>query len=429
VNPLQTIHPLRLGLIFLLIFVLVSLLLWVGQVMVLFLLASLFAYVLAPLVRRMSHWQIGRFHLGRGTSILILYAVFLLVLGLSGRLMGPALGKEFNHLLKDMPSLLVSLEKNYLVPLDNTLQDWLKPFAPEEPESPAPPLKAPMDGQAQTEQTVDTVTPPPSPWSPLLENYTFQIRPQGEGWVASPQRRKAGTSAEKPEKDPSVSPLQRLKGALGTNMIQWADMARRQVASVASIVFNTFMVMMIAAFILVNPKRINLFIQNLLPAAYHNDYWNWLKGMDEGLSGVVRGQIIIALLNGALTGVGLFLLSIPFAFTLSIIATLCSVIPVFGVLISSIPIVVLALTHSLSSALLMIGWILGIHFLEGNFFNPKIMGDTAKIHPALIVLALLVGEHAGGMVGALLAVPVYSILQSTFFFFLQSAEKLEHSGT
>jgi len=68
-----------------------------------------------------------------------------------------------------------------------------------------------------------------------------------------------------------------------------------------------------------------------------------------------------------------------------------------------------------------------IHFLEANFLNPKIMGSASKIHPVVVVFALIAGENAYGIAGALLAVPAASILQSCFRFFvldrqLESAE-------
>ena len=62
----------------------------------------------------------------------------------------------------------------------------------------------------------------------------------------------------------------------------------------------------------------------------------------------------------------------------------------------------------------MLVWIIGIHQLEANLLNPKIMGDAAKIHPVLVVFSLLVGEHFFQTVGALLAVPCMSIAQSVF---------------
>ena len=65
----------------------------------------------------------------------------------------------------------------------------------------------------------------------------------------------------------------------------------------------------------------------------------------------------------------------------------------------------------------VLAWIIGIHLVEANFLNPKIMGDAAKIHPVLVVFALIAGEHSYGLVGALFAVPVASIIQTIFVYY------------
>jgi predicted PurR-regulated permease PerM len=59
-------------------------------------------------------------------------------------------------------------------------------------------------------------------------------------------------------------------------------------------------------------------------------------------------------------------------------------------------------------------WIIGIHQIEANILNPKIIGVAAKIHPVLVIFSLLVGEHFYGLWGALFAVPTLSITQSVF---------------
>ena len=68
-------------------------------------------------------------------------------------------------------------------------------------------------------------------------------------------------------------------------------------------------------------------------------------------------------------------------------------------------------------AVVMTLWIVGIHFLEANFLNPKIIGAATKIHPVLVIFALFFGEATYGLVGALLAVPVLSTVQVLFLFF------------
>ena len=91
-----------------------------------------------------------------------------------------------------------------------------------------------------------------------------------------------------------------------------------------------------------------------------------------------------------------------------------SIIPIFGSILSTIPAVAIGLTQDVWTALWVLLWILGIHQVEANLLNPKIIGVAARIHPALVVFALLVGEHFFGLWGALLGVPVLSVSQSVF---------------
>ena len=65
----------------------------------------------------------------------------------------------------------------------------------------------------------------------------------------------------------------------------------------------------------------------------------------------------------------------------------------------------------------MVAWIVGIHFIEANFLNPKIIGTAAKIHPVLVIFSLILGEKSYGLIGALFAVPVLSIISVVFMFF------------
>jgi predicted PurR-regulated permease PerM len=125
----------------------------------------------------------------------------------------------------------------------------------------------------------------------------------------------------------------------------------------------------------------------------HDSTERLLARLNRGLSGVIRGQIAICVINAILTGLGLLLLDVKFALLLAILAGFGSLVPIFGTIVSSIPALFIALTQSVATAVLLVFWILGIHFIEANILQPKIMGSAAKIHPAIIILALLAGEH------------------------------------
>jgi len=178
---------------------------------------------------------------------------------------------------------------------------------------------------------------------------------------------------------------------------------------------------MVAAYLLIDVERVKAFMRSLVPQMHQDGYDQLLGHVDRGLSGVIRGQLIICVVNGLLTTVGLFVFQVKYALLLGMVAGAMSFIPVFGSILSSVPIVIVAIASgrqgvSLSTGLGVLAWILGIHFLEANLFNPKIIGTAAKIHPVVVVFALLVGEETGGLIGALLAVPIASIVQAVFMF-------------
>ncbi|HET6284907.1 MAG TPA: AI-2E family transporter, partial [Polyangia bacterium] len=182
-----------------------------------------------------------------------------------------------------------------------------------------------------------------------------------------------------------------------------------------------FLVLMVAAFILIDMQRVKAFLRSLVPDTYQGDYDRIIVGVDHGLSGVIRGQLLICIINGVLTYIGLTIFRVKFPLLLAGIASIMSLIPIFGSILSSIPIVAIALISSgnfdLRQGLYVLAWIIGIHLVEANFLNPKIMGDAAKIHPVLVVFALIAGEHSYGLVGALFAVPVASIIQTIFSYY------------
>jgi len=98
-----------------------------------------------------------------------------------------------------------------------------------------------------------------------------------------------------------------------------------------------------------------------------------------------------------------------------------SIVPIFGSITSAIPAVMIGLTQGWWTAISVLIWIIGIHQIEANLLNPKIIGTAAKIHPVLVVLALITGEHFFGIWGALLAVPVLSLTQGVFNHFRYEA--------
>jgi len=224
--------------------------------------------------------------------------------------------------------------------------------------------------------------------------------------------------------------LRDLSSQARTQLGDVVALSRALITGTLKTLFFFVLLFMLTAFMSMDGPRIVRWLESLVPAAWRGDLRRLLHGIDAGLSGVVRGQLTIMVVNGFLTLAGLLALRVPFAFALGALATLLYVVPIFGTILSSVPIVLVALTTGgLGRALLALGWILVIHALEAYVLNPKIMGDATRIHPVLIVLALVIGERTAGIVGALLAVPVASVFVAVFRFLHRKLAELDARAT
>lgn len=126
------------------------------------------------------------------------------------------------------------------------------------------------------------------------------------------------------------------------------------------------------------------------------------------LGRALEAQLSIAIVNSALTALGLSLLGLSKSVAfLSVIVFLCSFIPVAGVFISSAPIALIALqTAGVKVMFFSLGLIVAIHMLEGYVLNPKIYGSFMRINPVIVLMILTVGGKLFHLWGLILGVPV-----------------------
>jgi predicted PurR-regulated permease PerM len=171
-------------------------------------------------------------------------------------------------------------------------------------------------------------------------------------------------------------------------------------------IFRLMLIFVISIFILVDANSIIRSFFRIIPLEYHAFSLLLINSMNKGIVNILIGQISICLINSVLTLIGLLVLDIDYAFLLSSIAGLLSFIPIFGSIISTIPIVIVAITKSIATSMWAIVWIFFIHSLEANLLNPKIIGSLSKLHPTLVILSLVIGEYKYGIIGALIAIPL-----------------------
>ncbi|MEI9950558.1 MAG: AI-2E family transporter [Pseudomonadota bacterium] len=151
------------------------------------------------------------------------------------------------------------------------------------------------------------------------------------------------------------------------------------VQKVARSIFLLFMTLMVAGYIMQTREAIVGFFRSLPPPRSRIGFDRLLVRLDRGLSGVVRGQLLICAVNGVLSAIGFALFGLKYWPILAIVAAVMSIVPIFGSITSAIPAVMIGLTQGLWTALSVLIWIIGIHQIEANLLNPKIIGTAAKI--------------------------------------------------
>src|SRR3989344_170834 len=134
----------------------------------------------------------------------------------------------------------------------------------------------------------------------------------------------------------------------------------------------------------------------------------------------VQGQIILAVVIGVLTYLGLMLLGIPNALLLAFLAALLELIPVFGPIIAAVPAVVLGFTSGgLSLAVIVVGLYIIIQQFESQLIYPLVVRKIIGLSPIIVILALIAGFKLAGFLGMLLFVPLSTIMM----IFLDDLEK------
>jgi predicted PurR-regulated permease PerM len=434
-----------------------------------FILAVVIAYIFSPVVDRLCSRKIRNRMIPRWIAVILIYFVMGVSLYSFSVIVMPRFAGEFAKLAEDAPDFFRKASQVWIPKLNNRMQDLIKDFTEPMAESekaletglkPAAEKKQGNKKKLSKTEKVDKPTVPPdlnmTPAEPVsmvfeqpddsnhkpvinpdemaeafftrLESYDIEINatPEHNYRVKLIDKRKKSDKSASGGFNLDITIKQYLEKMLSSGQKLIADsvtLGKSIVAIVVSSLMTLVLTLMLAAFIMIDTPRILKFFRSLCPPAYRKEYDTILVGIDRGLGGVIRGQLLICLVNGTLTGIGLLILGVKYAVILAMIAAVFSLIPIFGTILSSIPSVGIALTQSFGLGLAVLIWIVIIHLVEANLLNPKIIGTAAEIHPVMVVFALVAGEHAYGLFGALLAVATYSIFQTLFVYFHRRAYK------
>lgn len=138
------------------------------------------------------------------------------------------------------------------------------------------------------------------------------------------------------------------------------------------------------------------------------------RDVDKVLGKYILGQLLLSLLVGVMTFIGMLILGIKFPLLLAFLNALLNIIPYFGAVLGAIPAIVVALVEGPNKILWVILTFLIIQQIEGNLIAPKITAESIDMHPILIIILLLIGEQIGGLLGMVFIVPIAVVIKVLF---------------
>lgn len=191
---------------------------------------------------------------------------------------------------------------------------------------------------------------------------------------------------------------QRLLGALGG----LAGMA----AGTARLLLLLLIGPVLAFYLLADLSRVTTAFRRLVPPGGRDETFALLASVGRVTGGYVRGQLVVALFVGVAATIGYWLIGLPFWALVGIVAGLSNLVPFIGPIVGGLLGVAVALLgDGLGLAVWVVVVTVVVQQLESQVISPLVMGRTVKVHPLLVILAVLVGGALFGLPGLLLAVP------------------------
>jgi predicted PurR-regulated permease PerM len=164
----------------------------------------------------------------------------------------------------------------------------------------------------------------------------------------------------------------------------------------------------IAFYLLVDLPHIRVVFRSLVPERARGDSMVVTRRLGTAIGGYFRGQLAVAFVVGAMASIGMLIIDLPFWLIVGMIAGLFNMIPLIGPWVGAVPGIVIAITTGggPSKAIAVAVVMAIVQQIDNHFISPIVMQRAVKLHPAVVMLALLAGGTLAGFLGLLLAVPV-----------------------
>jgi predicted PurR-regulated permease PerM len=214
--------------------------------------------------------------------------------------------------------------------------------------------------------------------------------------------------------------------------LNWAEGAG---LAVVTLLFDVFLIVVVSIYMLLDIQRWSDAIDRRFPPRRVGA--GLIPRMEQALASYVRGQVLLSLIIGVSSGVGLWMLDLvgampnggKYAIAFGAWAGVTELIPYIGPWLGALPPVLYALVQDPLAAVWVALLFLAIQQFEGHVIVPNVMGRSLRLHPLLVIFGLLAGGEIYGFPGILVALPLLAAARAVWGFFAERVEFEEWRGS
>ena len=199
--------------------------------------------------------------------------------------------------------------------------------------------------------------------------------------------------------------LSGLPGAISNSLSSIVGVVANVALTIATVPFLLF-------YMLKDGHKLPNAILRFLPSSFREEGRVILNDTTKTLSAYIQGQMIVSLCVGTLSYIGYLIIDLPYALILALVVAVTNIIPYLGPFLGAAPAVIVAMFDSPMTVLFTIIVAVVAQQIESNLISPLVIGKQLDTHPVTIIIILLVAGNLAGVIGMILAVPIYAVTKT-----------------
>jgi predicted PurR-regulated permease PerM len=220
---------------------------------------------------------------------------------------------------------------------------------------------------------------------------------------------------------PGKTALQSIQAKVAKSTSKFVSFGGALLTEVANGIFNLVLIFVLSVYMLLYGQQIGALVRRVMPPGDGSRADDYPTLVQRAVSRYVGGQLLFSAIMGASAGVSLYIFGVlgifpdgsRYALAFGVFYGVMELVPYIGPILGAAPPVAVALFTNPITAVWVVLLFIGLQQLEGHVVAPQVFGHTLRINPLLVIFALLTGLEVDGIFGALVALPILSVVRET----------------